>query len=150
MRSIVGEIVSAAKEVTVMDMEASIEHMSRGTVKYVDALFIVLEPYYRSLETAGRIFPLAKDLGIRRVYAVGNKLRDPQDEAAVESYCRTHDLELIAKIPFDDSVMESDRLGRAVIDYDVSSPLVTALNDVADFLTKEIGVSGNGAEGNGS
>jgi CO dehydrogenase maturation factor len=117
-----------------MDMEASIEHMSRGTVRYVDALLVVVEPYYRSLETAGRIIPLAQGLGIKRIYGIANKLRSAQDEEAVRAYCQNHDLELIAAIPFDENVVEADRIGRAVIDYDASSLIVQELSGVADFL----------------
>ncbi|MDQ3257120.1 MAG: cobyrinic acid a,c-diamide synthase, partial [Acidobacteriota bacterium] len=94
MRSIVGEIVNGSEGLTVMDMESSIEHMSRGTVRYVDALLVVLEPYYRSMETAGRTVPLARGLGIERIYGIANKLRSPQDAEAVEAYCRNHNLEL--------------------------------------------------------
>jgi len=148
VRSIVGEIVSGSRDVTVMDMEASIEHMSRGTVRYVDALLVVLEPYYRSLETAGRTVPLARGLGISHIYGIANKLRSPQDAEAVESYCRKHDLELIAKIPFDEAVVEADRTGRAVIDYDATAPMVEELSRVADFLQREIPGS-DGAGGNG-
>src|SRR5919198_460602 len=115
---IVGEIVGGTRDVTVLDMEASVEHLSRGTMKHADALLVVVEPYYRSMETAGRIVPLARGLGIGRVFGVANKLRGPQDEQAVEDYCRKHDLPLVAKIPFDESVVEADRAGRAVIDYD--------------------------------
>ncbi|MFN2454324.1 MAG: hypothetical protein ABR577_08900 [Pyrinomonadaceae bacterium] len=132
--------------VTVMDMEASIEHLSRGTLRYVDALLVVLEPYYRSMETAGRTVPLARALGIERIYGVANKLRSQQDAEAVEAYCRKHDLELIAKIPFDDNVVEADRTGRAVIDYDVTAPIVEELSRAADFLLRE--VNGNKAGGN--
>lgn len=117
-----------------MDMEASIEHLSRGTLRHVDTLFVVLEPYYRSLETAGRILPLAHDLGIKRVYGIANKLRTPDDEQAVELYCRNHELDLVARIPFDDNVTEADRTGRSIIDYDVSSPIVAELSRVADLL----------------
>ncbi len=117
-----------------MDMEASIEHLSRGTLRHVDMLFVVLEPYYRALETARRILPLAHDLGIKHIYGIANKLRTPADEQAVESYCRKHELELIAKIPFDDNVTEADRTGRSIIDYDLSSPIVTELAQVADLL----------------
>ncbi len=148
MRSLVAEIVSSSKDVTVMDMEASIEHMSRGTVRYADVLLVVLEPYYRSMETAGRTVPLARELGIKRIYGIANKLRSPQDAEAVEAYCRNHDLELIAKIPFDDNVVEADRTGRAVIDYDVSSPIVEELSRTADVLLREVKVNGNGAGGN--
>lgn len=147
MRSIVGEIVSSSKNVTVMDMEASIEHMSRGTVRYVDALLVVLEPYYRSMETAGRTVPLARALGIPRIYGIANKLRSREDGEAVAAYCRNHDLELIAKIPFDDSVVEADRTGRAVIDYDVTAPIVEELSRVADFLLRQIKVNGDGVGG---
>lgn len=145
MRSIVGEIVNSSESVTVMDMEASIEHLSRGTLRYVDALLVVLEPYYRSMETAGRTVPLARDLGIKHIYGVANKLRSPADAEAVEAYCRNHDLQLIAKIPFDDNVVEADRTGRAVIDYDAASPIVEELSGVADFLLRELRVGGNGA-----
>jgi CO dehydrogenase maturation factor len=147
VRSIVGEIVNSSESVTVMDMEASIEHLSRGTLRYVDALLVVLEPYYRSLETAGRTVPLARDLRIKHIYGVANKLRGPQDAEAVEAYCRNHDLQLIARIPFDDNVVEADMTGRAVIDYDVTSPIVEELSRAADFLLGELGVNGNGAGG---
>ena len=57
-------------DVTILDTEASIEHMTRGTVRSVDAVLLVTEPYYRSLETTGRLAPLARELGIPRVWAV--------------------------------------------------------------------------------
>ena len=131
-----------------MDMEASIEHMSRGTVRHVDALLVVLEPYYRSMETAGRTVPLARGLGIPHIYGIANKLRSPQDEEAIRAYCRNHELQLIAAIPFDENVTEADRTGRAVIDYDVTSPIVTELSKVADFLQSEISVNNQRAERN--
>ena len=142
-----GEIVSGSNDLILMDMEASIEHMSRGTVRHVDALLVVLEPYYRSLETAGRIVPLARGLGIGRIYGVANKLRGQADEEAVKAYCLNHDLELIAQIPFDEGVVEADRAGRAVIDYDVTAPIVDELSRVADFLRREVPGRGNGTGG---
>lgn len=133
-----GEIVSTSNDVTVMDMEASIEHMSRGTVRHVDALLIVLEPYYRSLETGGRIVPLARGLGIKRIFGIANKLRGEQDEEMVRAYAGNHEIDLIATIPFDDNVVDAERAGRAIIDYDVSSPIVEGVSRVADFLEHEI------------
>lgn len=147
MRSVIGEIINSATDVTVIDMEASIEHMSRGTIRSVDALLVVLEPYYRSLETAGRIVPLARGLGIERIYGIANKLRTPQDEEAVKAYCRNHELDLIAAIPFDENVLEADRTGRSIIDHDVTSPIVEELSRVADFLQREVFGSNNEAGG---
>ena len=66
MRGLIGELVSAQHQVTIVDMEAGLEHFSRsgGTLRYVDQLFIVAEPDHKALETARRTVVLAKDLGI--------------------------------------------------------------------------------------
>src|SRR5262245_8876316 len=111
-----GEIVAGSNAVTIMDMEASLEHLSRGTVRHVDALLVVTEPYYRALETAARTVPLARGLGIQRIWAIANKLRTDGDETEVLQYCRKHELEVISTIPFDESVTASDRVGHAVLD----------------------------------
>ena len=89
MRSLLGELATGGtnEEVTITDMEASIEHMSRATIRHVEAMLIVTEPYYRSLETVGRIAPLARELGIEHIWAVANKVRSPRDEEILRSYC---------------------------------------------------------------
>jgi CO dehydrogenase maturation factor len=142
VRGIIGEIVNSAEEITLLDMEASIEHLNRGTIRHVDALLVVAEPYYRALETAGRTVPLARGLGIERIYAIANKLRGADDEKAVMDYCRNHDLEIIAAIPFDESVSVADRMGRAVIDYAPDALLVAEIGKVADALRARLGVKG--------
>ena len=70
------------RDVTVLDMEASIEHLTRGTVRNVDVLLVVTEPYYRSLETMGRMVPLAQELGVPLILGVADKVRSEQDAAA--------------------------------------------------------------------
>ena len=129
-----GQLIEQANQFTIIDMEASVEHMSRGTVRHVDTVLIVLEPYYRSLETAGRMAPLARGLGIQRVYGVANKLRSAADEAAVADYCAKHDIELVARIPFDEAIVEADRAGRALIDYRPDSPALAAIRELAGRL----------------
>lgn len=134
MRSLLGELLGSSNDVTVMDMEASIEHMSRGTVRHMDVMLIVTEPYYRSLETTGRLIPLARDPGIPRVYAVANKIRDERDEAAVLEYCRQHGLEVAARVPFDSSIVEADRAGLAIIDHNPNTPAVAEIRRLARWL----------------
>src|ERR671933_1386 len=102
------QLMEQSEQLTIVDMEASVEHMSRGTVRHTDVLLVVTEPYYRSLETAGRIGALARDLGIRQVYAVANKVRGQRDEEAIRRYCAERDLEVAAVLPFDDEVLEAD------------------------------------------
>jgi len=70
-------------EVVLVDMEAGIEHLGRGTVQGVDALIVVVEGDRRSLETAARIVHLAHEIGLDRILAVGNKIRQPEEEALI-------------------------------------------------------------------
>lgn len=141
-----GEIVSEADDITVMDMEASLEHLSRGTVRHVDALLVVTEPYYRALETARRTVPLARGLGINHIYAVANKLRSAADEKAVQDFCRNHDLEIIAAIPFDQNVTEADLAGRALLDYQPAAPLVAEVTKLADTLCQRVPSNSSSAD----
>ncbi|MCW5853808.1 MAG: hypothetical protein KIT87_27320 [Anaerolineae bacterium] len=122
------------RQVLAVDIEASIEHMNRGTVRHMDRMLIVTEPYYRSLETTGRLIPLARELGIPRVYAVANKLLDQRDEAAVLEYYRQHGLEVAGRVPFDPSIVEADRAGLAIIDYNPDTPAVVKIHRLARWL----------------
>jgi CO dehydrogenase maturation factor len=140
-----GEIVSEADNITVMDMEASLEHLSRGTVRHVDVLLIVTEPYYRSLETARRTLPLARGLGINHIYAVVNKYRSAEDEKAVMEFCRNNDLEIIAKIPFDSNVTQADLEGRSLYDFNSASPVVTEVEKLAGTLRERVPLNNSSA-----
>jgi CO dehydrogenase maturation factor len=132
--------LSAQGDITVLDMEASIEHLTRGTVRNADVLLVVTEPYYRSLETTGRIVPLAHDLGLERVWVVANKVRDDRDEAAIREYCARHGFDVVGVVPFDPSVTEADQQGRALIDYAPTAAAVLAVEALADALADRTGL----------
>ena len=120
-----------AEEVTILDMEASIEHLTRGTVCNVDALLVVTEPYYRSLETTGRMVPLAKELGLDRVWVVANKVRVERDETALREYCARRSFDIIGVVPYDEQVTEADRHGQALIDHAPTAAAVAAVEKIA-------------------
>jgi CO dehydrogenase maturation factor len=124
-------------DVTILDMEASIEHLTRGTVRNVDVLLVVTEPYYRSLETMGRTVPLAQELGVPLILGVANKLRGERDAAAIREYAARRNVTMIGMVPYDDSVVDADRDGRALIDYAPGAPPVQAVSAVADALERQ-------------
>lgn len=140
-----GEIVSESDDITIMDMEASLEHLSRGTVRHVDVLLIVTEPYYRSLETARRTLPLARGLGINHIYAVVNKYRTKEDEKAVTEFCKNNDLEIIAKIPFDENVTQADLEGKSLYDFNSESPVVKEVEKLAAELPERVPLNNSSA-----
>ena len=134
VRGLLGEIVSGAQDVAFADMEAGLENFSRGTPRHADVVLTVLEPYYRSLETGARVADQARELGVKRVLAVANKVRSPADAQAIESFCKSRGLELLGTVPHDDAILEADREGRALLDHAPSSPAVRAIQEIADRL----------------
>ncbi len=134
VRGVFGELDEQPDWVTITDMEAGLEHLKRGTVRTADALLIVVEPYYRSLETGARVQQLASELGLPRIFAVANKVRDAADAQALDDYCQRHGLEVIATVPHDDTFLEADRQRVAAIDYRADSPGVRAISALAEKL----------------
>jgi CO dehydrogenase maturation factor len=124
-------------DVTVLDMEASIEHLSRGTLRDVETLLIVTEPYFRALETLGRTVPLARDLGIPQMYVIANKVRSERDEATIREYTARLGMELLAVVPFDEAAQEADRANQALITYRPSAPAVQAISRIVDALSSQ-------------
>lgn len=122
---------TADREV-VVDMEAGVEHLSRGTVRHVDRLLVVIEPYFRSLETGKRTVELGRELGIGRVEVVANKVRDDEDRQAIAEFCRARDLPLVAEVPFDDRLRDAERSGVAPLDYDSGMPAITAIRSLVE------------------
>ncbi len=102
-------------EVLILDMYAGVEHLGRATVDFVDAMLVVVEPTRRSLGTAAQIKKLAQDIGLTRLWLVGNKVRN-NDEA---EFLRTETpgLPVLGLLPADMLVQEADRKGVAVYDY---------------------------------
>lgn len=134
MRGVTSALLGESGEMTLLDLEASIEHLGRATPQGADALLVVVEPYYRALETASRIAPLARALGIPRLLAVANKVRDAEDERVIREFLSARDIELAAVIPFDESVRDADRLGRPVLDHAPNAASVRAVRDLARGL----------------
>jgi CO dehydrogenase maturation factor len=125
-------------EVLLLDMYAGVEHLGRATVDFVDAMLIVVEPTRRSLGTAVQIKKLANDIGLTRLYLVGNKVRDEAESAFLGA--ETPDLPVLGFLPADLKVQEADRLGIPV--YDHVPALKTAVQTIlAGLKNSESNVS---------
>lgn len=114
LKSLVSHLVLNRSEVVIMDMDAGVENMGRGTAKAVDAFIIVAEPGQRSFQTARSIRDLSKDLGISRCYIVGSKTRSADDRRFVAD--NLSDFELLGFINYHPEIAEADRLGKGVFE----------------------------------
>jgi CO dehydrogenase maturation factor len=116
LQALISHLLLQRNEVVILDMEAGIEHLSRGTVKAVDKLVIVVEPGRRSMETAQTIIKLAHDLGVPSIAAVGNKIRNAADRDFVRE--NLPGVEILGFISYDPAITEADLAAK---------PLFTAL-----------------------
>ena len=134
MRGVLRSLVSTTSHMTVVDLEAGLEHLSRGTARHVDTLLLIAEPYFKSLEAAQRSFVLAKDLGIDRIQMVANKIRSSRDEETVRQFAGRHSVTVAGVVPFDPAVVEADERGAAVMDQQPDATSVIAVRQLADQL----------------
>jgi CO dehydrogenase maturation factor len=121
-------------EVLILDMYAGVEHLGRATVDFVDAMIIVVEPTRRSLGTAAQIKDLAKDIGLARLWIVGNKVRN-SDEAQFLNV-EAPGLPVLGYLPADLGVQEADRLGIPV--YEHVPALRKAAEEIARRITEDV------------
>ena len=110
LKHLVRHIVLARDEAVILDMEAGLEHMGRGTAMSVDRLVVVVEPGRRSIDTAHQIRKLAGDLGIKKLSFVGNKIRSDKDKHFLLK--QMPDFHFLGFMPFATDIIEADLDGR--------------------------------------
>ncbi|MBE0689574.1 MAG: AAA family ATPase [Anaerolineae bacterium] len=125
-------------DVLILDMYAGVEHLGRATVDFVDALLVVAEPTHRSLGTAAQIKKLANDIGLTRLWLVGNKVRNETDVHFLKA--ESPGIPLLGHLPTCTAVHEADRLGAAVYDY--APPLREAAEQIAADLKIKLAETG--------
>ena len=136
MRGVLRGLVAETSRIAIVDLEAGLEHLSRGTARHVDMLLVVGEPYFKSLETALRSFTLARELGIKQTRMVANKVRTPRDEDTVREFANRHALDLVTVVPYDTAVTEADERGTALFEHRPDAPSVAAIRRLADQLVE--------------
>lgn len=106
LKALVIHLVLYEKDLVIMDMEAGIEHLGRGTAQGVDRLVIVVEPGRRSIETAAKVRELTQDIGLLKVAAVGSKVRTGQQAEFLKE--NLNGIPLIGILPFSEEIATAD------------------------------------------
>jgi len=106
LKALISHLVLYEKDLVIMDMEAGIEHLGRGTARGVDTFLIVVEPGQRSIETASKVLQLTQDIGLAKVAAVGSKVRNKEQEAFLRQ--NLGEIPLIGIIPFSEEIALAD------------------------------------------
>jgi CO dehydrogenase maturation factor len=133
LKTLVSHLLLDRSEVVIMDMEAGVEHLGRATAQEVDAFLIVVEPGRRSLGTAGLIRRLAQDIGIPRLYLVGNKVRDERDRQFIHE--QVPDIPILGFLSDNPEAIEADMKGIAI--FDMAPQLVREAELIAAQLDQQ-------------
>lgn len=137
--ALLADLGTSPGTITIMDLEASPEHLSRGTARHADVLLLVAEPYFRSLETVRLQARLARELPLHHIGVVANKLRSPADADAVREFVAGLELTCDGEIPFSDHVTAADRAARSLLDVAPDGDVAAAITALAHRLV-DLGV----------
>jgi CO dehydrogenase maturation factor len=132
LKNLVQHLILRRDEVVVMDMEAGIEHLGRATSGSVDCLIVVVEPGRRSIDTALKIKDLAGDIGLKRVFFVGNKIRSSTDQNFLSD--ALSDFRFLGFIPYDDQIIEADL--RGVFPEDMATETLAGFETIAQRISQ--------------
>jgi len=133
LKALMRNMILKKDEMVILDMEAGVEHLGRKTAEAVDIMIILVEPGLKSLETAERIKRLAKDIGIKKIAGVVNKISSPEEEIFVKDKLENLGIELLGTIPSDPQVVIADMEGKALVDYPESVSL-KSIQKIADKI----------------
>ena len=130
LRRIINNLVLHRDDVVIMDMEAGLEHLGRGTTESMDQFIVVIEPGARSVQTYKNVKRLAKDLGVKQVRVVANKVRNEEDEAFVRGHIPQEDL--LGFIHYNTEVMDADRQGKSP--YHFSNTVKEEITNIKNII----------------
>jgi CO dehydrogenase maturation factor len=113
IRALLRHLIVDRNEAVVLDLEAGVEHIGRGTAKQVDALLIVADSNLKSLEIAKHIYDLASKAEMKQLCLVGNRVMNEAQKTAIRTFAEKNGLSLLTLIPFDPRVTDADMQGES-------------------------------------
>ena len=126
--------LAEAGDILIMDMEAGVEHLGRGTTRGMEILLIVVEPSLRSVETAGRIKKLSDDFAVEKVLAVINKVKSEEEEKVISNRLRYLGIPVVYTIPYDTAIAKADMEGVSIFDIKEGEQMFERMKELSKIL----------------
>ena len=133
LKAILSNLTYRKNDVVIMDMEAGLEHLGRGTAANMDQFIVVIEPGSRSVQTYRNVKRLAADLGVKQVRVVANKIRDERDEQFIRDAIPAEDF--LGFIHYNPEIMDADRNGKSP--YDFSPTAIEEIRRIKEILDRD-------------
>jgi CO dehydrogenase maturation factor len=138
IRALLRHLIVERNEAVVLDLEAGVEHIGRGTARQVDALLTVADSNLKSLEIAKHIHDLAAKAGMKQLYLIGNRIMNETQKEAIKSFVEKNGLSPLTFIPFDERVIEADMLGDTPLNHKEIEAIQTIDNICNTLLKKNV------------
>jgi len=135
VRALLRHLIVERDEAVILDMEAGVEHIGRGTAGRVDAMLIVADANLKSLEIARHIHDLAAKAGMKQILLVGNKIMNETQKAAIRTFAERNGLSILAFVPFDQKIIETEVRGETPLKHK-EIEAVRAIDNICDAFTK--------------
>jgi len=133
IRTLLYNLLVKRDEVVVVDFEAGLEHLGRGTAKGIDVMLVVTEPSQKSLDLCSKIIELSKKLGVINIFLIANKIIDDSQLEIINDRIKSWEIPLYHSIPFDLEIGKADLKGSSPID---SNPNSKAINSIKALFGK--------------
>jgi CO dehydrogenase maturation factor len=134
LKSLLSYVLIERDESVIVDMEAGLEHLGRGTTEYVDALIVIVEPGQRSFQTAWQVKKLSDDLGIKNLYIVGNKVMNESDGKLIRESLKG--FTVLGLMSYNEKIIEADKLG--VSPFDIDEKIRVEVEHIVDTLYRQV------------
>jgi CO dehydrogenase maturation factor len=134
LKNLVRHLLVQREEALIIDMEAGLEHLGRGSTEHVNGLIIVVEPGQRAINTARQVKKLGEDLNIKKIMIVGNKIASDQDRKIIEE--NLSDFPILGYMSFNPKILQADREGRSP--YDLDDKIKEEVKAILQELEKRI------------
>lgn len=136
VRTLLRHLIVEQNEAAILDMEAGIEHLGRGTAQHVDTMLVVSDANMKALEIARHINDLATRAGIKQTLLVGNKIADENQQESIRRFAEKNSLSILDFVPYDEKVMEAEMRGETPLRY-IETDSVQAIRVLSEKLASE-------------
>lgn len=136
IRTLLYNLLVKRDEVVIVDFEAGIEHLGRGTAKGIDVMLVITEPSLKSLDLCKKIIDLSKKLGVINIYLIANKITEDSQKEIINQKIKDWEVPLFHTIPFDPEIGKADLEGKSPIDFNSNSKAIQSIKNLYNKLKK--------------
>ncbi len=116
----------------VMDNEAGLEHVARGTLPHVDTMLLISDCSRRGIQAVARIAEMIGEMDLKpgKMGLIVNRAPGGVLDEGIKAEIEKHGLTLFGVLPHDDSVYRCDCDGEPSAHLPESAPMKTALKEI--------------------